>query len=226
MHSSPSLPVPSPRTPSAPPRPVRWSPERVAVSVGSAVRQPTTLSGLLQHVVDDVLAPTCGTDGGPDCSQLHAVARARTTDALPVEVWRNVAECLEVTGLALSCARDGGDPSASALLASCAMYGASRASAGVARELERTGVPRELRSDAVAAVRDAAVPVERSWLRLAGLLLSPVPCDVLLLDAVLVRHHAALTTWRRVLLGPVRLRRAAEADGNGARVDGPRLHQV
>jgi len=211
MHPSPTTTLPSPRQQVTAPqvtatRPVRWSPERVATSVGRAVRQPPTLPGLLQHVVDDVLSPTCGT---PDGSELKAVALARTGDALPVELWRDVAECLEVTGLALTCARDGGDPSASALLASCAMYGASRASAGVVQELDRTGTPRRLRDGAAQALlRDAAVPVERSWLRLAGLLLSPVPCDVLLLDAVLVSHHAALSSWRRVLLGPVRLRSA------------------
>jgi len=88
------------------------------------------------------------------------------------------------------------------------MYGASRAAAGVTQELARTGTARRLAQGTAVSVRDAAVPVERSWLRLAGLLLSPVPCDVLLLDAVLVSHHAALTSWRRVLLGPVRLRRA------------------
>ena len=202
MPVSPSLSLPSPRPPVAPVGPARWSPERVATSVGRAARQPATLDGVLQHVVDDVLSPA----GAPDCSQLQTVARARTADALPVEVWRDVAECLEVTGLALACARDGGDPSASALLASCAMYGASRASAGVVQELARTGTSRRLREPSGAAARQAAVPVERSWLRLAGLLLSPVPCDVVLLDAVLVSHHMALTAWRRVVLGPVRLR--------------------
>jgi len=205
MTLSPSLSRPVPRPPAAGPI---WSPERVATAVGSAVRQPAALPGLLQHVVDDVLASTCGTDGAPDRSQIEAVARARTEDALPVQVWRDVAECLEITGVALTCARDGGDPAASALLASCARYAVARAGAGVTQELARTSAARRLHPGPPGGLRDAAVPVERSWLRLAGLLLSPVPCDVLLLDAVLVGHHAALTAWRRVLLGPVRLRRA------------------
>lgn len=130
-----------------------------------------------------------------------AVARD-ADDPVGQEVWREVARCLEGTSAAVACTLDGTDPSVCAVLASCALAETSRASALLAAEqpggqLRRTWPP--------VSVPDG--PVEITWGRLVELLLRDEPVDPVEVAGALEQHRTALVSWRRVLLGPVRVRR-------------------
>ena len=157
----------------------------------------------LRHGLDDPWLRT----------QLPAAVQARPDDdGVDPRVWRQVADCLDATALAARCATEGGRPTRTAVLVSAALQQTSRTAAEVVRGQVREGgrppqgravVPLQQRSRSA-----GQVPVERTWFRLAGLLLGPAPADGVLLAQVLDEHCAALAQWRRVLLGPVRVRRA------------------
>ena len=158
----------------------------------------------------DVLGPTLlPSVGDPELrAQLPAAVLARPPhDAVARDVWQQVARSLEVTGHAVACAQEGTDPGWTAVLAGCAaqetadaaaLLAAPRTDRPPARVLPGAGRATDRRRSPVPAV-------ERTWFRLAGLLVGPVPVDVRVLAAVLADHRAGLEAWRRVLLAPRRL---------------------
>lgn len=136
-------------------------------------------------------------------AQLPAAVLARPLhDGVPRRVWWEVARCLEVTGHAVACAQEGSDPSTTAALAGAALRETSAALAALAPTA--TARPPSSWSPRTSSRRPAA-SVERTWFRLAGLLVGPAPADVRVLAQVLGDHEAALVAWRQVLLAPARL---------------------
>lgn len=147
-------------------------------------------------------------------AQLAAAVLARPADdELPPEVWQQVALCLERTGHAVACAQDGTDPTAVAGLAGVAVSESCEASSllRAAQQRQRRGgslAPTGgtgLRSGRTLARRPRVVPVERTWFRLAGLLVGPGATDPQILAAMLADHRSALADWQRILLAPPRL---------------------
>ena len=146
---------------------------------------------------------------------LPAAALARPSDdRVGQEVWREVARCLEGTSAAAACALEGSDPSVSAVLASCALAETSRASALLAAEQPGRHLPRTWPRSP--APDGPGVPVERTWQRLVALLLDRQPVDPVELADALEQHRTSLVAWRRLLLGPVRVRRDAHGTARTA----------
>lgn len=123
-------------------------------------------------------------------SQLPAGVLARPLDdAVPLHVWVLVAETLEASAHALSCVGDGTSGAVVEVLVGFAEGTAGRAEAEL---LVHVLAPAAAREQAGSALQVA----ERTWLRLAAVLLSAPPTDPSLLLTCIRDHRRALAAWR------------------------------
>lgn len=125
-------------------------------------------------------------------AQLPAGVLARPLDdAVPLHVWVRVAETLEASAHAMACAADGTSAAVLEVLVGFAEGTAARTEADLAWH-RTTSAPDRLAGNAVQAT-------ERSWLRLAAVLLGAPPADPELLRSCVRQHHDALAAWRATL---------------------------
>lgn len=111
----------------------------------------------------------------------RAVLARPEDDGVGLAGWLAVAETLEATAHALACCSDGTSRAVVDVLVEHALRTAVRAEA-----LLRAGEPE---------CDDRQLSVERSWWRLAALVVGAAPADLDLLRACLRQHRDALGRW-------------------------------
>jgi hypothetical protein len=153
--------------------------------------------------VDDLLvvlpAPSLATRPPFSYDELrHAAARHATSDPLSRAIWHELLACLRLTSLALQMEATSDDPGAQALTVAYALSAGRRGSASLQRRLQRDR-RRRGRTLGVRYAPRVGAPVERTSLRLTGLMLGAAPADLELLEAALGSHNATLEEWRGTL---------------------------
>jgi hypothetical protein len=128
---------------------------------------------------------------------LAAAGRHERSDARSRGIWHEVLTCLRLTALArqLETTDDAG---AQAVAVSYALSAGRRASMAMQRRLRR-GQRRCERTLGVRYAPRVGSSIERTSLRLTGLLLGAAPADLELVDAALASHNNALEEWRATL---------------------------
>jgi hypothetical protein len=128
---------------------------------------------------------------------LLAVGRHERSDPRSRGIWHEVLACVRLTSLALQLEADTEDPGAQAVTVAYALSAGRRGSVALRRRMQR-----DRRPNRALGTRDyvrPGLPVERTSLRLTGLLLGASPADLELLDAALANHNEALAEWRATL---------------------------
>jgi hypothetical protein len=114
-----------------------------------------------------------------------------------------VLSCVRLTSLALQLEASVDDTGARAVTVAYALSAGRRGSLALHRRL-RHDHRRSARTLGVRYTLRPGSPVERTSLRLTGLLLGATPADLELLDAALANHNDALESWRATLTQQLR----------------------
>jgi hypothetical protein len=143
---------------------------------------------------------------------LAAAARHDRSDPRSRGVWHEVLMSVRLTSLALHLEASTEDAGAQAVTVAYALSAGRRGSVALQRRLRRDH--RRLgRTLGVRYTVRAGSPVERTSLRLTGLLLGASPADLELLEAALATHNEALEQWRSTLTHQVRAASASAIPG-------------
>jgi hypothetical protein len=134
---------------------------------------------------------------------LAAAARHERSDPRSRGIWHEVLTSVRLTSLALQLEASTQDSGAQAVTVAYALSAGRRSSVALQRRLRRDH-RRVGRTVGVRYPLRAGMPVERTSLRLCGLLLGASPADLELLDATLATHNEALEQWRGTLVHQVR----------------------
>jgi hypothetical protein len=129
---------------------------------------------------------------------LCAATRHERIDPMTRDVWHEVLACLRLTSLALQLEATGNDPGAQAVTVAYALSAGRRGSVSLQRRLQRDR-RRRGRTLGVRYAPRAGAPVERTSLRLTGLVLGAAPADLELLEGALGSHNTSLEDWRGAL---------------------------
>jgi hypothetical protein len=155
-----------------------------------------------------------GRDGTPSFYDelLAAAARHDRSDPRGRGIWHEVLASVRLTSLALQLETSTGDAGAQAVTVAYALSAGRRGSVALQRRLRRDH--RRLgRTLGVRYTVRPGSPVERTSLRLTGLLLGASPADLELLEAALAGHNDALETWRGMLTHQLRAASAPAIPG-------------